>query len=80
MIKIECEVSDLAELLRGSKVVENNDPVVYGSQDARIQDVKDLIAAVQAGTSRKIQAIKAARTLTGLSLKEAKDLVEEFMR
>ncbi len=42
---------------------------------ARKESVKGLIQAVQG--NQKIGAIKEARLLTGLGLKEAKDLVEE---
>ena len=39
--------------------------------------LRALIRAIAAGPSRKIEAIKQVRTLTGLGLKEAKDLVEQ---
>jgi ribosomal protein L7/L12 len=42
------------------------------------QQCRDLMTACLAGYGSKIAAIKAVRSLTGLALKEAKDLVEEF--
>jgi ribosomal protein L7/L12 len=43
-----------------------------------VQDVKDLLQSVAEGQRGKINAIKAIRSLTGVGLKEAKDIVDSF--
>jgi ribosomal protein L7/L12 len=43
----------------------------------KCSDVDQLMALMNEGT-RKIEAIKAYRTLTGVSLKESKDTVEKY--
>ena len=74
MIKLECEVHELAELARQFDVAK---PSSYDySMGERQQAVKDLLTNAPRGDAGKIACIKAARILTGLGLKEAKDLVD----
>ena len=66
MIKIECNVEDVQAFL----TAKSSDRGVNAGA------CRDLISAIFA--NQKIAAIKAVRTMCGLGLREAKDLVEEF--
>jgi large subunit ribosomal protein L7/L12 len=75
------EIADLVKELEEKWGVSAAAPVaiaaVGASAGAAAEEVKDEFDVILAGAgSNKIQVIKVVRELTGLGLKEAKDLVE----
>jgi ribosomal protein L7/L12 len=81
MIRLELTADTSAELhsqLRGilrSKPARNT----YGiGREALIAELSAIIAAAQ--SNNRIQAIKAIRSITGMTLVESKNLVEQVMR
>jgi len=67
-MKIECSVEELADLFNQMKNTKIDSTI-------NEREVRDLIRGV--AFPNKIMAIKSVRSLLGLGLKEAKDLVEE---
>lgn len=69
---LEEEVGSLA-----SQLAEARAPITSSADEDRTRHLSTLIRSLAVGN--KIEAIKAVRNLTGLGLKESKDLVENAM-
>ena len=69
------EISDLESMVQDCIVPPAPAPYPYNANGST---VADLMTALVNG--RKIDAIKAHRTLTGYGLKESKDAVEDVMK
>lgn len=68
----QLEINDVNTLARQSGV----DTRLWLDMAARINRMELLAVHQMANTNRKVEAIKQLRSITGLGLKEAKDLVE----
>lgn len=75
---ISAEVAAAQERARANAVIQRADELTKERCGViSVQHVHDLMNAMAQG--RKIEAIKAHRTMTGFGLKESKDVVESVM-
>ena len=80
MIKIECDADELTTLF--TRAVEAGrasvpQPPSFMDVSNPQREIREMLNCVQ--SNNRIGIIKAVRTLTGLGLKEAKDLVEDAL-
>jgi len=79
----EMSVLDLAELVKVlekkfgvSSVVATAASTAIGAPTEAVEEKTEFTVMLKDGGAQKIQTIKAVREITGIGLKEAKDLVE----
>lgn len=77
-MKIECETYELVNLMQEvrAQAQPSTSMAQLAGQFSRMQLVKVSEAFGEAARGNKINAIKIVREVTGLGLKEAKDIVE----
>ena len=70
------ELSELVKAIEEKFDVTANAPVMVAAGPAAVAEKEEFDVVIESNGANKINVIKAVRELTGLGLKEAKDLVD----
>jgi large subunit ribosomal protein L7/L12 len=70
------ELSELVKAIEEKFDVTANAPVMMAAGPAAVAEKEEFDVVIESNGANKINVIKAVRELTGLGLKEAKDLVD----